>query len=209
LTAALWRLQGQRPRRGRVELPPLRRLQLGHGRGAPSEGKEAIYRELARSGDVRPYPGVQRLMRELKQVGSGIAIASSGPRANVELVIELLSIHGLVDTFVCGEDVERGKPDPQLFLVAAERLAVSPTACAVVEDAVHRIEAATRAGMLAVAVETSNSARVMRAAGADLVVAEVGEISAKELIREVRRRGAAQRDHLGDGDRQSSALTDF
>lgn len=137
--------------------------------------KEALYRSLVRQGAARIYRRIPELFAELHQHGAGLAIASSGPRANIDLLVEVMGAHGLIDAIVAAEDVSRGKPDPEAFLKAAERLRVSPASSVVIEDSVHGIEAAKRAGMRAVAVLTSTPRDALLAAGADVVIDEVGD----------------------------------
>ena len=74
-------------------------------------------------------------------------------RKFVELALDLLGLKELFSTTVCGCDVERGKPEPDVFLKAAERLGLEPANCLVAEDAPAGIEAAHRAGMPAVAIQ--------------------------------------------------------
>jgi len=147
--------------------------------------KEMLYREFVRQGAVRIYPGVSTLLPQLRILGARVAIASSGPRENVSLLIDTIAVRGAVDAMVASEDVTEGKPDPEVFLKAAARLGIAPVSCAVIEDAVHGIEAAKRAGMLAVAVLTSTARAVLLAAGADLIVDAVGGLNASELVRRV------------------------
>ena len=80
------------------------------------------------------------------------AVASSAPRANVEVVLEVIGLAGCFQAIVSAEDVTAGKPDPQVFLTAASRLAAAPAECVVVEDAVAGVEAARRAGMRSIGV---------------------------------------------------------
>jgi beta-phosphoglucomutase len=155
-----------------------------------ADRKEVLYRELVRRGAVRVYPGVSTLLPELRRLGARVAIASSGPRENVSLLIDTIGVRAAVDAMVASEDVTEGKPHPEVFLKAAERLAVDPAHCAVIEDSVHGIEAANGGGMLAVAVLTSTDGAALRAAGAALVVDDVSALDANELIRRV----AARRD---------------
>jgi len=145
--------------------------------------KEILYREFVRQGAVRVYPGVSGLLRQLRALGARIAVASSGPRENVSLVIDTIGVRSAVDATVASEDVVEGKPHPEVFLKAAERLGIAPLSCAVVEDAVHGIEAAKRAGMLAVALLTSTARALLLAAGADLIVDDVAGLNAGELVR--------------------------
>ena len=149
--------------------------------------KESLYRQHVRAGAVRLFARIPALLADLRNAGAQVAVASSGPRANVQLLIEVIGAAAIVDASVASEDVSYGKPDPEVFVRAAVRVGVGPSHCAVVEDSVHGIEAAKRAGMLAIAVLTSTPQPALRRAGADLVYAEVGEMPAAELVRRLRR----------------------
>jgi beta-phosphoglucomutase len=148
---------------------------------ALDQRKEALYRLLVRQGAIRIYRRIPQLFVELRRHGAGLAIASSGPRANVELLIDTMGAHDLIDAAIAAEDVDHGKPHPEAFLKAAERLQVAPRRCAVIEDSVHGIEAAKRAGMVAVAVLTSTPRDALVAAGADRVLNEVGDVQLDDL----------------------------
>jgi beta-phosphoglucomutase len=114
--------------------------------------KEALYRALVEAEGIEPLPGAAEWVSALHRSGWRQAIASSAPRLNVEVMHRALGLSGLIDTLVAAEDVERGKPDPEVFLVAAGRLGVPPTRCVVVEDAEAGIEAARRGGMKSIGV---------------------------------------------------------
>lgn len=116
------------------------------------EAKEALYREFAMREGILPLPGAVEWVRRLRRDGWRQAIASSAPRANVEVMLRAVSLADELDAIVSAEDVARGKPDPQVFLTAAERLGVPPSCCVVVEDAAAGIEAARRAGMPSIGV---------------------------------------------------------
>jgi beta-phosphoglucomutase len=148
--------------------------------------KESLYRQFVRQGSVRVFRRVPELLIELRKLGTKVAVASSGPRENVALLIDVIGAASVIDASVASEDVREGKPHPEAFLTAAQRLGVAPAYCAVVEDSVHGIEAAKRAGMLAVAVLTSTAREQLTAAGADVVVNEVGDLQAHDLARLVR-----------------------
>ncbi len=135
--------------------------------------KEAEYRRLLRAGGIAFLPGAREWISRLHGAGWRQAVASSAPRANVETVIDVLQAGTLFDALVCGEDVTRGKPDPQVFLTAATALGVSPGRCVVVEDAPAGVEAAQRAGMPVIGVLTSHTALT-----ADVVVASLDHLPA-------------------------------
>jgi beta-phosphoglucomutase len=117
-----------------------------------ADTKEAAYRRMVREEGIEALPGAAEWVRALHRDGWRQAIASSAPRANVAVMHAALHFEGLIDTLVAAEDVHRGKPDPEVFLAAAQRLGVPPARCIVVEDAAAGIEAARRGGMRSVGV---------------------------------------------------------
>ncbi|MCK6457907.1 MAG: HAD family phosphatase [Phycisphaerae bacterium] len=130
--------------------------------------KEAIYRDLIRH-DVPIMPGATGCARALRDAGARLAVGSSGPPENVQLVLE--AFRPIVDfhAVVTGADVRRGKPDPQVFLLAADRLGLPPACCLVIEDAPAGIEAAHRAGMRCIALAIRPDRRAV-VSSADAVV---------------------------------------
>jgi HAD superfamily hydrolase (TIGR01509 family) len=117
-----------------------------------ADAKEVEYRRLARQNGLTPLPGAAGWTARLRQEGWLQALATSAPRANVDVMLEVLGFGGRFDAIVSAEDVTAGKPDPQVFLAAAGKLGVLPSRCLVVEDAAAGIEAARRAGMRTVGV---------------------------------------------------------
>src|SRR5687768_6660643 len=103
--------------------------------------KEDLYRAAARRG-ITLLPGAAALLDGLHQAGFRQAIGSSAPRANLDLILELTGVARHFQAVASSEDTQRGKPDPQVFLVAAQRLGVEPGRCVVFEDAVAGVEAA-------------------------------------------------------------------
>lgn len=146
--------------------------------------KEEKYRAAARRG-VEPLPGARSLLAGLRQAGVRQAIGSSAPRANLDLILNLLGVADYFDVVVSSEDTQRGKPDPQVFQVAAERLGVPAPHCLVLEDAVAGVQAARAGGMKCIAVRFvgHHPEASLRAAGADLVVASLEEVSAAVVLR--------------------------
>lgn len=160
-------------------------LLWGNGRlseqqiAALDDQKEAAFRELI-GADFPAMPGVHKLLGDLHQSGFALAVGSSGPPENVDLVLDRLGTRGLFGAVVNGMDVTRGKPDPQVFMIAAARLAVSPDRCVVVEDAPAGIAAAQAAGMAGVALTSTGRTRQSLAA-ADLIVGSLAELSPEIL----------------------------
>lgn len=116
------------------------------------EDKEAEFRRLAEAHGLVPLPGAKAWLAALKAAGWKQSIASSAPRVNVEMMLRVAGLDGCLDAIVAADDVTIGKPDPQVFLKAAEKLGVPPARCVVVEDAAAGIEGARRAGMRSVGV---------------------------------------------------------
>lgn len=146
------------------------------------EVKEMRYRELVRTRGVELLPGARRWLDKLKAEGWRQIIASAAPRRNIETILEVLDIANRFDATVSAEDVQRGKPDPQVYLTASARAGVPPARCIVVEDAPAGIEGAHRAGMRAIGVLTSHATLQ-----ADCVVHTLDELSDEafeQLIRE-------------------------
>ena len=120
--------------------------------------KEALYRQFVRERGVQLLPGVDHWLARLQAAGWHQAVASAAPRLNVEAILEALAIAPYFAAITSAEDVQRGKPDPQVFLLAAERLGVPPARCVVVEDAPAGVEGAHRGGMRAIGVRSSHAA---------------------------------------------------
>jgi beta-phosphoglucomutase len=147
--------------------------------------KEEQYRAAGRRQGVEPLPGVRALVQSLRQAGFKQAIGSSAPRANLDLILKLTKLAPFFDALVSMDDTDRGKPDPQVFLVAAQRLRVSPSRCVVVEDAVVGVQAAKAGGMKCVAVDFigHHGETALRKAGADLVVNSLEKVTVDSIQR--------------------------
>lgn len=145
------------------------------------EAKEINYRGLVRSGGATAAPGAEEWLRRLRQEGWRQAVASSAPRGNIEVVLEALGLGGCFQAIVSAEDVHRGKPDPEVFLLAAGRVGMNPARSIVVEDAAAGIEAARRAGMRSVGVKRGGTPL-----GADLEVASLDALPPDAFTRLLR-----------------------
>jgi beta-phosphoglucomutase len=142
--------------------------------------KEAYYRELVRE-QVKPALGLLPLLRELKGRGFKVAVGTSAPRENIELVLGVLGITEEMDAVVGGADVARGKPAPDTFLLAAERCGVPPERCLVIEDAPAGLAAARAAGMRCIGVTGTSPREAL--SDADLVVDSLTEVNVEVIER--------------------------
>ncbi len=142
--------------------------------------KENYYREMAKN-KLEPLPGVIRILAELKRLDFKLAVGSSGPPENVALTLNSLNITKYFDTIITAAEVENGKPEPDVFLIAAKNLKIKPRNCLVIEDAPVGIEAAKRAGMLSVALTTTHSKKKL--SGARIIIRDLSVIKITEIIK--------------------------
>ena len=156
------------------------------GRDAPpdevnrlSDWKERRYREIIAEKLV-PADGAKMLLRDLKNEKFLLAVGSSAPRANLELVLERTGLQNYFDAYVTGEDVKKGKPAPDTFLKAAEKLLLGAESCIVVEDAIQGVEAGKAAGMPVIAVTTTRSRAELHKA--DIIVDSLAQLQARQFV---------------------------
>jgi len=123
--------------------------------------------ELIDAGDFAPFPDAIRFVQAVQALGWPMAVASSSHNANQMMqAIHLETGRSLLDIFtvnVCGRDLSRGKPDPEIFLLAAAELQLPPAKCFVVEDAPAGVEAARAGGMMALGVARLHDSDLLRA----------------------------------------------
>lgn len=136
--------------------------------------KEELYREIVIEKGLEPLPGVRTWLDRLAAAGIPCAIGSSTHRKNIEVSLDVLGFRSFFKDIVSAEDVSHGKPDPEVFLKAAEKLLIEPSRCVVFEDAHVGIEAAHRARMRVIAVATTNP--LSELGKADLAVTRLDEI---------------------------------
>ncbi len=148
--------------------------------------KESCYRDAARH-KIALMEGVQDLLDGLTQAGVLLAIGSSGVLPNLELTVTKCGLNGRFAAIASLEDIRRGKPDPEVFLVAAKKAGIDPRRAVVFEDATVGIQAAKAAGMRAVGVGTTHPLEALLAAGADEVVPTLVDYPIARLLNHMRR----------------------
>lgn len=144
-----------------------------HLPGAVAEMADAKTRRLIQyiqsDPDVKPIPGVRRLLADLQAHRLLLALASSSPAVLVQAILDRLTLGSVFSVVVNGDMVPNGKPAPDIFLAAARLLSMPPAACIVIEDAAHGITAAKAAGMKCIGFVNPHSGR-QDLSRADLVV---------------------------------------
>jgi beta-phosphoglucomutase len=141
-----------------------------------ADRKNGYYRaSLADMNESDYIAGAQALMDGLDKAGVPMAICSSS--RNAPFILDVLGIADRFETVVSGHDIEKAKPDPQIFLLAAERIEIAPARCVVFEDAESGIQAADNAGMYAVGVGSAD-----HLPSASVVVSDLTEVSVENLL---------------------------
>ena len=141
--------------------------------------KEALYREVVAEWGVEALPGVRTWLDRLREAGVPCAIGSSTHRENIALSLGLIGLTDCFTAMITSEDVQQGKPHPEVFLTAAARLGADPARCVVFEDALVGIAAARAGGMKVVAVATTHPPEELSAA--DLAVRRLDELEVAQL----------------------------
>lgn len=119
-----------------------------------AQEKDALYRTMYEP-HRKTIAGFDELVAQARARGVALAVATAAPPGNIDFTLDGLDIRRHFDTIAGAADVERGKPHPDVFLLAAERLGVDPAQCIVFEDAPLGVEAARRAGMRAIVLTTT------------------------------------------------------
>jgi beta-phosphoglucomutase family hydrolase len=141
--------------------------------------KDALFRDSAQ--DLKTIAGFARFFDSLEEAGLPVALASSASRWRAEYVLNRLGLNHAFRAIVTGDDVDKGKPDPEVFHRAARSLGIDPKNILVCEDAVPGVEAAKKAGMKCLAIAANGRRPLLLKAGADYVVADFTEARLADL----------------------------
>ena len=144
-----------------------------------AEVKESSFREAVAR--LKPLPGVVTLMKALREAGWKQAIGSSAPILNIDALLDATRLREYMDAISSGNDVTEGKPNPQVFLIAFERLGVDPRNGVVIEDAPAGVLGGKRAGAAVLGVTTTQTVETLHEAGADRVAASLDGITVADL----------------------------
>ena len=131
--------------------------------------------------DLSPNEGVLDLLMHLKQTQHTLAIASSSLRMNIDLILSKLNIHTYFELIVSGEQVLKGKPDPDIFLKVAAHYKYSPSDCVVIENSTNGVTAAKAAGMICVGYRNLGSGN-QDLSKADLIIDHFGDKGFRALF---------------------------
>ncbi len=132
--------------------------------------RQELLIDICRTADLELMPGVREMIHALRERGIPLAITTSAQRDAIELILERLQLRDAFDVIVDGSEVQRGKPDPEGFLITAQKLGVAAQDCIVFEDSAVGVLAAKRAGMYCIAVRNPRAAVWQDLSAADVVV---------------------------------------
>jgi beta-phosphoglucomutase family hydrolase len=140
--------------------------------------KETYYREIY-APFLRPINGLENFLSELKAAGVKMAMASSATMEDINFILNKIPIRDDFEAIIDGSRVTKGKPNPQIFLKAAEELNADPANCVVFEDSLAGIKAANAAGMKVVGITTGHAAAQLQPS--NLVIDDYSTLTVQKL----------------------------
>jgi beta-phosphoglucomutase len=147
--------------------------------------KQKRLEELIHEGHVTAFPDALRFVQSTAELGLPMAVASSSKNANGMMKAAKLpsgqSLYEMFSVNVCGVDLPEGKPNPAIFLLAAQGLGIEPAACFVAEDAPAGVKAASAGGMSPLGIARNDDESLLQAAGAELIVTSFDEVDIDDL----------------------------
>lgn len=154
-------------------------LKAAYGTEALAKEKEMIYRDIfART--MKPVDGLVDFLKALKEAGIKTAVGSSGNSDNVNFILRGCHIEQYFDVIANGDMITRSKPDPEIYLLAAEKLGLRPEECVVCEDAFVGVEAARKAGMPVVVLATTYPRREHK--DYDILIDDFTQITVGDIL---------------------------
>ena len=160
----------------------IERFGITEAREALIEEEKRLFRKHLLAGEIAMVPGAKALVKAVYDAGYKTAVVSSSGRVEVETVIEQYGLTPYIHTQVAAEDVQCGKPDPEPYLLAAEKLGVLPKNCVVIEDSGAGIRSGAEAGMCTIALKLPH-ALTQDFSRADQIVSAMSEISVDSIAR--------------------------
>ncbi|MBU0572929.1 MAG: beta-phosphoglucomutase family hydrolase [Candidatus Margulisiibacteriota bacterium] len=141
--------------------------------------KQAYFLELLEKGPIDTFDSTIKLIKEMKDQGLKLAMASSSKNAGY--ILRKVGLFELFDADVSGADLKKGKPDPEIFLKAADKLGLASRECVVFEDARAGVEAARAGGFYCVGIDRHG--KLDHDLGADLYVNDLSETSLDRILK--------------------------
>lgn len=149
------------------------------------ERKEEIFRTLCQ-GKLQLLPGIETFLQSVQNEGLPKIIASSTTLSNLQFLLKHTKLGEYFNQFVCGDDVYQGKPAPDIFLEAADRLKKDPQQCIVLEDSPAGLEAGKKAKCFVVALCTTHAAEDLSPSSYDMIFPSPEELDLEKILKKFR-----------------------
>ena len=146
-----------------------------------SDDKEVIFRDIYRS-KIFPINGLRKFLDNLKKNNILLSIGSNAIRKNVLMTIEELGITKYFNSIICGDEVSKGKPDPEMYIKTLSNLKVNKNECIIFEDSIEGVTAAKNANIKAIGVTSSQSSEILKSVGAFKTIEDYTKISIDNIL---------------------------
>ena len=146
-----------------------------------SDDKEVIFRDIYRS-KIFPINGLRKFLDNLKKNNILLSIGSNAIRKNVLMTIKELGITNYFSSIICGDEVSKGKPDPEMYIKTLSNLKVNKNECIIFEDSIEGVTAAKNANIKAIGVTSSQSSEILKSVGAFKTIEDYTKISIDNIL---------------------------
>ena len=146
-----------------------------------TDDKEIIFRDIYKS-KIYPIEGLKKFLDNLKENNILLSIGSNAIRKNVLMTIEELSITNYFSYIICGDEVSKGKPDPEMYIKTLSNLNIRKDECVIFEDSIEGVTAAKNADIKVIGVTSSQSSEILKSAGAFKTIENYTTINVDNLL---------------------------
>ena len=129
------------------------------------DDKEIIFRDIYKD-NVIPIEGFIRMLESIKSQKILVGLASNAIRKNVKMILNELKIYNYFNSIICGDEVDNGKPNPEMFNKTVKRFKLDKKDCLIFEDSIEGLQGAVNSGIDAIGVKSSSSDKILKSAGA-------------------------------------------
>ena len=136
-----------------------------------SDEKEIIFRRIYK-GKIKPIKGFKKFLNHVKSRNILVGLASNAIRKNVSLIIKELEIYDDFDSIICGDEVDNGKPNPEMFNETIDRFNINKDECLIFEDSLEGVLAAKNSGIKVIGITSSSSNKVLTDAGCVMSISD-------------------------------------
>ncbi len=134
-----------------------------------TDDKEIIFREIYKN-NVVPIMGFMEMFELIKSKEILVGIASNAIRKNVKMILSELKIYEKFDSIICGDEVKKGKPDPEMFNETVDRFNLKKEECLIFEDSIEGVTAAVNSNVDVIGITSSSSDKILRDRGCKLTI---------------------------------------